>query len=146
MNRQIALRLLTGLIIGSVALYATAEVYTWKDSSGKIVYSDQPPPGVNATPMRVKASKPSSTPARKADEKKGASEPAAEVAQGNKVTEYNAKVKAENCKNARANLQKLQAGLRIANPDGKGGKNFPTDKERADMLRQTQKDVDTWCK
>lgn len=142
MTRLLLTRLITGLIASSIALYAAAEVYTWKDATGKTVYSDQPPPGVSATPMRVKASQPA-TPAKK----QAASEPAKETAKGNDaIGNYNAKVKAENCKNARANLQKLQAGLRIATPDGKGGKNFPTDKDRADMTRQAQKDVDTWCK
>ena len=139
-------RLITGLIAGSIAMYAAAEVYTWKDSTGKTVYSDQPPPGVTATPMRVKASQPTA-PAKKPGDKQSASEPGKEAAKGNDaVANYNTKVKAENCKNARANLQKLQAGLRIATPDGKGGKTFPTDKERATMTGQAQKDVDTWCK
>lgn len=142
MTQLLLTRLVTGLIIGSFALCAAAEVYTWKDATGKTVYSDQPPPGVNATPMRVKAAQPTTPP-----KKQAASEPGKEAAKGNDaIDNYNAKVKAENCKNARADLQKLQAGLRIAKPDGKGGKTFPNDKERADMTRQVQKEVDTWCK
>ncbi len=34
---------------------ASAEVYTWRDASGKIHYSDTPPPGVDAKKMRAGA-------------------------------------------------------------------------------------------
>jgi type IV secretory pathway VirB10-like protein len=44
----------TFVALGSLTLAATtvAEVYTWKDSTGRVHYSDQPPPGVDIKPAK----------------------------------------------------------------------------------------------
>ena len=47
------MRAITLFILALVWTAATAQVYTWRDASGKIHYSDTPPPGVDAKKMRA---------------------------------------------------------------------------------------------
>ncbi|KUM02556.1 DUF4124 domain-containing protein [Chromobacterium subtsugae] len=123
---------------------AAAEVYTWTDANGKTVYSDQPPPHVNARKLNVRAQRPAGASAPKA-EKKADSKPAAnkQVASDNAaVAAANAKVKAQNCSAAQANLATLQQNGRIRMP---GSTALATDAQRNELIRQAQKDVQTWC-
>ena len=41
------------LVLACVWGVAAAQVYTWRDASGKVHYSDTPPPGVDAKRMRA---------------------------------------------------------------------------------------------
>ena len=51
------MRAITGMLLAILATLAWAgEVYTWKDASGKIHYSDTPPPGVSSKKLRAGAS------------------------------------------------------------------------------------------
>lgn len=146
---------LTVILASSFAYVSMAEIYTWKDSSGKTVYSDRPPTGVDAVPMNIKAPKAAvkSKQSQVQDSQSSASDSAQEVAKKNaqikeqnaKVAENNAKIKEQNCKNARQALSSLQGGMRVAVPDGKGGRTFPNDVERNRMVQKANEDVKTWC-
>ncbi|POZ63736.1 DUF4124 domain-containing protein [Chromobacterium alticapitis] len=130
----------TFLLILLLPAAARAEVYTWTDASGKRVYSDQPPPNVNARRLDVRAPVaplPASAPVveKKAEKKPAASDNAA-------IDAANAKVKAQNCKAAQSNLSTLQLNGRIRLP---GSNALATDVQRNEMIRQAQKDVQTWC-
>ncbi|MCD4484281.1 DUF4124 domain-containing protein [Chromobacterium vaccinii] len=122
---------------------AAAEVYTWTDANGNKVYSDQPPPSVNARRMNVRAqpAPPASAPLaekkaeKKTDNKAVASDNAA-------ITAANAKIKEQNCKSAQTNLSTLQLNGRIRMP---GSTALATDAQRNELIRQAQKDVQTWC-
>ena len=46
------MRAITLFILALVWTAASAQVYTWRDASGKTHYSDTPPPGVDAKKMR----------------------------------------------------------------------------------------------
>ncbi|WP_024303712.1 DUF4124 domain-containing protein [Pseudogulbenkiania sp. MAI-1] len=128
-----------------LSLPARAEVYTWKDATGRTVFSDQPPPGRKASRLDVKA--PPAPPPAKAE----ASAPAAKAGdKGNDKTdlakqaeELNRKIRAENCLRAKNNLSGLQLNGRIRLP---GSNALATDAQRNDMIRQSEQDVATWCK
>ncbi|HSD38642.1 MAG TPA: DUF4124 domain-containing protein [Rhodocyclaceae bacterium] len=46
-------RLFATLATFAFAATASAEVYTWKDTSGRVHYSDQPPPGGDTKPTKA---------------------------------------------------------------------------------------------
>jgi type IV secretory pathway VirB10-like protein len=46
-------RIFVALAALACATVACAEVYTWKDASGRVHYSDQPPPGGEAKPTKA---------------------------------------------------------------------------------------------
>ncbi|OHX14204.1 DUF4124 domain-containing protein [Chromobacterium sphagni] len=133
--------LLLALLLPGIA---AAEVYTWTDANGKTVFSDQPPPNVNARRMNVRA-QPSAAASVPKAEKKADGRPAAnkQVASDNAgIAAANAKVKAQNCSAAQANLATLQQNGRIRMPGSNG---LATDAQRNELIRQAQKDVQTWC-
>ncbi|WP_259368347.1 DUF4124 domain-containing protein [Chromobacterium violaceum] len=123
---------------------AAAEVYTWTDANGNKVYSDQPPPSVNARRMSVRAPQtaaPASAPlADKKAEKK--TENKAVASDNAAIAAANAKIKEQNCKAAQTNLSTLQLNGRIRMP---GSTALATDAQRNELIRQAQKDVQTWC-
>ncbi|MEO9384133.1 DUF4124 domain-containing protein [Chromobacterium phragmitis] len=132
-----------GMILLAPTL-AGAEVYSWTDANGNKVYSDQPPPRVNAQRMNVRAPQAARTASapqaekkaeKKADNKAVASDNAA-------IAAANAKIKEQNCKAAQTNLATLQLNGRIRLP---GSTALATDAQRGEMIRQAQKDVQTWC-
>lgn len=50
--RNSFVRTLIGIAAITSAAAAVAEVYTWKDATGRVHYSDQPPPNVDAKPTK----------------------------------------------------------------------------------------------
>ncbi|QEL54426.1 DUF4124 domain-containing protein [Chromobacterium paludis] len=134
----------TFLLVLLLPAVASAEVYTWTDASGKKVYSDQPPPNVNARRLNVKATPaplPASAPPqeKKAEKRQEAKTAASDSAA---MAEANAKIKAQNCKTAKERLSSLQLNGRIRL---QGSTALATDAQRNEMIRQAQKDVQTWC-
>ena len=125
---------------------AHAEVYVWKDATGKTVYSDKPPAG-GAQVLNVNAhgATPASSPkaAVKTEEKPDVSTTNAKIADQNaKIAAQNAKVREQHCKNAQNNLTGLQQNGRVRLP---GTNELATDAQRAELLAQAQKDVEVWC-
>ena len=125
---------------------AGAAVYVWKDEAGKTVYSDQPPPSVNARRMNTRAPAPASAPAKEAKKATGGkdvdSENARVVAENAKISEANAKIRDQNCKGARDQLASLQQNGRIRMP---GSNALATDAQRNELIAQAQSNVQTWC-
>ena len=129
-----------------LSLPALAEVYTWKDATGRTVYSDQPPPGQRANRMDVKVT-PASVPPAKADASapavKGTDKANDKTDLAKQAEELNRKIRAENCQRAKNNLSGLQLNGRIRLP---GSNALASDAQRNDMIRQSEQDVATWCK
>ncbi len=99
-------------------LVATAQVYTWKDASGKMHYSDQPPPDRNVGSRRVGPSNSASddvaTATKAAADKrqeaaKTGSEAKEKAAQAEKERANDA-LRQENCERARQNLSGIESG------------------------------------
>lgn len=107
------------LVLSSLAL---AQVYTWKDSSGKTVYSDTPPPtktvkevNIKVAPAKVTAKK---DPATASDAAPSKDQTIAEqqAALAKKIADENKKIEAENkkrnadnCNVAKLNLASAEA-------------------------------------
>jgi hypothetical protein len=133
---------------------ASAQVYTWRDASGKIHYSDTPPPGVDAKKMRA-GTQTGTTPA--------AGAPARSVAEQDmdfrkrKAEADKAQAKAEqetkdaeenkrNCEQARNQLNALESGQRMSRIN-EAGEQIPLDDEmRAQEIDKARKSVQSWCK
>lgn len=113
---------------------AQAEVYKWVDANGRVVFSDQPPPGKKVDKIKV-------YPGGVQAPRQAASAPAA--AQGaagldadvkalnERIEKHNRDVKAQNCKTAQANLAALDR------PGSKPG--------REEMLKRAREEVQIWC-
>lgn len=161
--------LLAALVL-CVALPAQAQ-WKWKDASGKVQYSDLPPP--NGTPekdilqkppgLRLQvvpvlppgASAPASVPrvAASAPGKADAEQPAKlkqqEAEQRAKQKEEEKRLadqRRENCGRAQDNLKLLQDGTRLTRRNDKGESIVLDDNARADEMRRTRNVIESECR
>jgi len=148
------------ILIASITLTATSnafanEVYSWKDSGGKMHYSDTPPTDVEAKKVRSSSSATPVTstvepaPKKSAAEidlefKKRKADADAETTKAEKERNDLAEKK-RNCDQATAQLKALESGQRISNFDSKGEKVVLDDEGRAKETKAAQKSVQDWC-
>lgn len=148
------MRAITLLILACAWTAASAQVYTWRDASGKTHYSDTPPPGVEAKKMRpgtqATTTPASGTPGRSTAEqdmefRKRRSE--AEKVQAKAEQEKKESDDARrNCEQARIHLNALESGQRISRLN-EAGERIPLDDEmRAQEIENARKSVQSWCK
>ena len=143
--------------------------WKWRDASGRIQYSDLPPPaGVSdkdilqrpAAPARVApppvaASAPPLNPAagkpveteldakrKKAEQEEAAKNAAAKKAEDEKV----AAAKADNCNRARSQLRALDDGIRMARVNAQGEREVLDDAQRAAETKRTRDIIASDCK
>jgi hypothetical protein len=152
MKHTVHCLLLGTLLMASLSAFAQ---YSWIDSAGRRVFSDQPPPAdippkdilskpgmpVAESPLTAPdeaASKTSKQGQDKAlEEKKKASDAAA--AAKNKAEEQKlAMERAENCQRAKIALAGLQSGARIAQFNAQGERYYMTDEQRAAEIQRMQ--------
>jgi hypothetical protein len=142
------------LILACVWTAAAAQVYTWRDASGKVHYSDTPPPGVDAKKMRAgvatEGASSSGTAGRSLAEQDAefrkrraeAEKARAKSEQERKDSEENRR----NCEDARNQLRALESGQRMSRVDA-SGERIPLDDEmRAQEIERAKKSVESWCK
>jgi hypothetical protein len=146
--------LLLAALCFCLALPAGAQIYKWKDASGKTVISDKPPPGQlpaskksddGAPPAETEA--PSAQPSladRELEFRKRQKE-AQENADKSENEAAAAAEKEENCRVARRQLQSLESGERIALRDDKGERYFMDDAQRAQETEKTRQFIDAQC-
>ncbi len=150
----------------ATALSVHAQTYQWKDSSGRTVISDTPPPGTARDSRGIGLSPPPSSSAPKAD----AAKPDAVKADAPKTTaekdmefrkrQQEAREKAdkaekeaaaaaqkrENCERARNQLATLESGnYRMVVPDGKGGETFVEGAVKEAEMERTRKIIAESC-
>ena len=138
---------------------ATAETYQWKDSTGRTVVSDTPPPGTakeslrtigsNAPKAAAAAAKPAEAPKTMAEKDldfKKRQQESAEKAGKDAKEAANADAKRDNCERARKQLALLESGQRIATTDEKGERRMMEDAEREQEIARAQKFVSESCK
>ena len=162
--------LIFALLIASTAtvINANAQTYQWKDSSGRTVISDTPPPASVRNARAIGTSPPPSigAPTTGASQATGGAQSAdAPKTTGEKDMEFKkrqqeAKEKAdkdaketaaatqkrENCERARTHLSALESGRRMILPDGKGGETFLEDAQRGDEIERTRNTIAESCK
>jgi hypothetical protein len=140
--------------------------WVWKDAQGTLQFSDKPPPSsvtdnqivrrpASAGP-RAAATTAASAPAPASD-KAAASELEAKMAKADKEkadklkarekaeAEKLAAAKQENCRRAQAHLRALDEGMRIAQVNEKGEREFLDDQARANEAARTRSIVASDC-
>ena len=149
-----------------IAVPASAQLYKWVDSNGKVQYSDKPPPS-NFKTEKLRAPPPPA-PAPAAAGEGGTQKDAAkkgpmtanEQEQAFRKRQLEAKKadeeaaqkqaeaseRAENCKRAKAALTSLQIGGRMARIDEKGERVIMGDQEMAQATAKAQQEADAACR
>jgi hypothetical protein len=139
-----------------VATAVNAQIYQWKDASGKTIISDKPPAGVRPAPKgeaeAPAANAPSSNAApqkttadREMDFRKRQKE-SQEAASKAQTEQAASAAKNENCEKARRYLQSLESGERMALRDDKGERYYMEDAQRQQEITKTRQDIQTVCK
>lgn len=130
---------------------AGAGLNKWIDANGKVHYSDQPPAGIDATPVRA-APSPAGTPAapksyteREAELKK-ARQTKNEAAEKSAQEQSNAEIEKANCTSARQTLRSLQQDGRIVEYDESGERRYVDDSDRQQRADKAQTEIGKWCK
>jgi len=142
------------IILAFVCTAAAAQVYTWRDASGKIHYSDTPPPGVDAKKMRPGGQSGGASsdglPARSTAEqdmefrkRQTDADKARTKAEQDKGDAEDSK---RNCEQAKTQLNALESGQRMSRFN-EAGESIPLDDEmRAQEIDRARKSVQSWCK
>lgn len=130
------------IILACLALPGLAQVYTWKDESGRTIMSDKPPPGKKkierpsadegaAAPAPAATAKPGIDPEIEKRKKEQADKKQAEKAQKDKIAADENKVA---CEQIQRNIASLESGTRIALVDDKGERYYMDDEKRASEI------------
>jgi hypothetical protein len=136
-----------------VPVIATAQVYTWKDASGKVHYSDQPPAERNVGSRRLGSGTGDSddvplaakTAAEKRqDAAKQAKEAAEKSAELEKERAEDAQ-RQENCSRARQNLSGIESGLIRFRMTASGEREALDGDARESELASARRAVDINC-
>ena len=160
-----ALLFAAGLLVAGTA----CAQYKWTDQNGRVQYSDTPPAGVNAAPMRQRSAPPpradssdSKDDAKDAkddgkDAKKGPLTPAEQDAAFRKrqqdaakerekqaKTEHDAKTKKDNCQRSQAAARSLESG-RVVRTDTQGENYYLDEAQIAQEKSRAQQLVQEWC-
>lgn len=138
---------------------AHAGITKWVDASGKVHYSDQPPPATAKSQKDLDLKNNPASPIASSDSKGGEKSLAEKDLESKKrrvqAEETAAKQakdleeeknKKANCEQARRQLQAVQEGQRISKLDEKGERVFLEDNERPQAIEKAKKLVDSWCK
>jgi hypothetical protein len=146
------------LVLLTAAATGAAQTYKWKDSTGAIQYSDSPPPanardvqqlrrtpGAPAAPAASGAqpSKPVAD-AEAEFRKRMAAREEAEAKQAKAREDEETRVR--HCEQAKAHLQAIDSGNRVARYLPSGERVALDDNEREQAKVEAQKAIETWCK
>jgi uncharacterized protein (DUF3084 family) len=138
------------LAVLCVVLPASAQIYQWKDQSGKTVISDRPPTGPVQQERQIDSSASQADPRqpsladREREFRKRRVE-AQEKAEQTQKEESVAARKKENCQDARRHLQALESGERIAARDDKGERYYLDDAQRAQEMEKIGRLIEEQC-
>lgn len=144
-----------------VPVAATAQIYQWKDASGKVHYSDQPPPASAKQERtfvpRGLAPAPAATQAADAPPAEASWQEQEAAFKQRQVEQEEARARQEkedaaaserkrNCELAKGNLRNLQVGGRQVRFDAKtGDRAYLSDAELSQTLKDAQRAVEEWC-
>ncbi|MFA7293262.1 MAG: DUF4124 domain-containing protein [Rhodocyclaceae bacterium] len=147
------------LALLTASFSAQAQIYQYKDASGKTVISDRPPPGGTSKVRTVAgeastespstAASAASAPKTTADRELEFKKRAQAQKEANDKAQKEAADKAarkEDCERARRQLEMLESGERMTTRDEKGERVFIEDSTRAAEIDRTRKFVAETCK
>ncbi|MFN4148831.1 MAG: DUF4124 domain-containing protein [Rhodocyclaceae bacterium] len=132
-------------------LASAAQVYSWKDASGKVHYGDRPPaerqtqvrqlPGAPAVTPDVEAARKAAAERKFVEREKQVKEEGSQIAEDR----AQAKIRAENCQRAKNTLAALESGeIRFALNE-KGERIALDGATREAELSRARKSVADWC-
>jgi hypothetical protein len=135
-------------LLGTVLVAsAHAQVYQWRDDSGRLVYGDQPPPGVTAKVVRANSSASARAPEAPAELADPAPAAANEESTALSRTEQEAiaqrtrereEARARACQETRNYLAALESGQRVARFNDKGEREVLDDAARMQTIERTR--------
>lgn len=130
----------------------SAQVYSWKDASGKVHYGDRPPAEKQAQTRKLPEAPTSDdvAAAQKSSLERqfGEREKQGKAQEEKKPAETPAQVRQreDNCRQARAQLASLESGQVRFTVDSKGERVALDGPVRDTELARARKSVDDWCK
>ena len=151
-----ALIIAVGIASTAAALSVEAQTYQWKDSRGRTVISDSPPPTAAREARSVGAGQPDATATKAQEAPKSLAEKDMEFRkrqqEANEKADKDAKEQAaaaerrENCDRARRNLALLESDQGIGTADDKGERRALDDADRRQEIERTRAILNEACK
>ncbi len=143
-----------GIALATTLTSAQAQIYQWKDSAGKTVISDSPPPAKakgarnindpSAFPENTIDAQPSL--ADRAIEFKKRQQEAKERAEKQAKEESSAREKQEHCDQARRNIGTLESGQRLIVSSENGEQQLMDGSQREQEIERLSRQVSDLCK
>ncbi|MDR1163223.1 MAG: DUF4124 domain-containing protein [Candidatus Accumulibacter sp.] len=137
-----------------VSALAQAQIYQWKDSSGKTIISDKPPTDAQQA-RKIEGGASSANSSSSASENKSLAEQELEFRKRRKEAQENAEKQQKNeqqaqqqkkyCTGLTNRMRTFQSGERIAMRDDKGERYFLDDNQRAQEIQEMQQEMDKNC-
>jgi len=147
------MRFLVILALSLASTVAGAQLYSWKDASGKVHYSDEPPPDKSPSRKVAAPPAPSADPAavrRSLAEKEIESRKKQKESQESAAKAEKAKTEAAerrvDCERAKGNLGSIESGQTRFATDSKGERVALDGAVREAELASARKAVDALCK
>jgi hypothetical protein len=139
------------ILLLCLPILASAEVYRWTNSEGRVQYSDQPPPDVKAEkitnkPATGRQGVGSKTYQEQDQEFRKRRVEEEESAKKKTDTERQTNTKQKNCSEAKAHLASLQAGGRFTKTNEKGEREVLEEKGVEAAIADAKQSVADWCK
>ncbi len=150
------------LVLAALAAAAPAAAqYQWRDASGKMVFSDQPPPSAVKPGDVIRAESPRPPTAAAATTQSAAPPPTLadreqeyrkrlkerEEAQRKQAEETEKAARlARACEEARGEIRSLESGMRMARVNAQGEREIVGDEERAKRIELLRRDLKDGCK
>lgn len=144
-------RILLGVAVVLLSTAANAQIYQWKDDSGKTVISDKPPAGAARQQRQIDSGTPGSdsapqkTLADRELEFRKRQKYAQENAEKTRKEQTQVAARKENCSAARRQLQLLESGERIAMRDDKGERYYLDDAARQQEIQKARQVAAASC-
>ena len=148
-------KLAIALLIAALAPVAWGQAYKWRDASGRIQYSDTPPPPGAKDVQKLSRPAGASSAAAPAAAKSVAEQDAEFRKRLLEKQEAQAKqakaaedeqVRERNCTQAKGQLAALESGARMVQMNAKGESIPLDDAERERAKQDAQRAVESWCK
>lgn len=132
---------------------ASAQVYQWKDASGRTIISDTPPPAsikggrtISTTPSPSASGSPPQSMAERDMEFKKRRQEASQKGEEAAKEQAAAAERRENCERAKGQLASLESGQRLVTHDENGERRYLDDDQRQREIAQTRKAMAESCK
>ncbi len=132
------------------------QAYKWRDASGRIQYSDTPPPPgakdvqqLRKSPTAPGSSGPAAGSSSYTDQDAAFRKRLAEKQEADAKSAKSAedeKIRVRNCEQARGQLAGIDTGQRMVQLNAQGERIALDDSERAQARADTLKAIETWCK